>query len=251
MAVKVSKLWSNKKFTTLTKDSKILYLYLCTSPSISFAGVLHLNLQVVEIETAITLEDIRISTKELIDKGYVYVGKHEDEIYFVVIDHFKTAPKSESTVIKLTKELASLPQSLQSKLQELGISTDKKMSEFIKPTIQAVTEYSISKGYKVNAETFINYYDETSLKFGRNDIWFDGRGKQVKDWKGKLRKVWFKDEFKLEPVKGAPKGFEFFFIEENGDMKFPDGWRDGKPFSKNFVLNKELQREYEKRKGNS
>ena len=42
---------------------------------------------------------------------------------------------------------------------------------------------------------------EQAAKFGKKGVWVDGRGKQVNDWKGKLRKVWFKDERKINAQK--------------------------------------------------
>lgn len=251
MPVKVNKLWSNKKFLDLDLETKVLYLYLVTNPSISIVGVICPDLDIVCIQLKMGIDQIRYHTKILIDKGYLYVGKHDGELYFVVIEHFNSLPKSESTVLKVTKELQSLPVSLQAKLKKIGVSVDKKVVEFTKPTVQEVNDYAISMGYLIDGQAFIDYYEETADRYGRKDIWLDSRGKQVKDWKGKLRKVWFKDERKLTPCKGAPKGFEYFFIEMDGELKTPDGWRDGKPYSKNFLINKQLKKTYEERKGSS
>lgn len=251
MGIKVSKLWSNSKFSSLTINSKLLYIYLGTNASINSVGVLMPNIDVICIELGMTIEEVRESTKELVLHKYLLVDKIDGILFFTLPAHFNSLPKSNSTILKVTKDLKELPNRLRRKLEIIGISVDRKAISFIKPTLEEVNSYAISMGYLIDGQAFIDYYEETANRYGRKDIWLDSRGKQVKDWKGKLRKVWFKEERKLTPCKGAPKGYEYFFIELDGELKTPDGWRDGKPYSKNFLINKQLQKTYEERKGNS
>lgn len=244
MSVKVNKLWSNKKFSNLSKDCKILYLYLCTNPQISFLGVLTPNTEVICLELKMKMDELRTASKNLIDKGYLYVGKHKEDIYFIVLDHFTTLPKSETTVLRVNKEFTSYPESFQEILRKFDIKASKKVIEFKKPSVEEVNSYAISKGYLIDGKSFIDYYEGVADRFARKDIWLDNRGKQVRDWRAKLRKVWFKEENKLTPLDGAPKGYEYFHIIVGGKMKVPDGWRNGKPFSKDFVINKKLLEAY-------
>ena len=225
MAVRVSKLWSNHKFSNLTNNSKLLYIYLATNPSISFTGVICPNLKVISIELNITVDELRECTRELVKNDYIHVGKYEGSVYFIVKEHFNSLPKSDSTVIKVTKEFKILPAKLVEELYRIGISVDKKMSSFKKPTISEVTEYSLSKGYMVDSKAFIDYYDDISIeKFNRKDVWFDSRGKQIKDWKSKLRKIWFKDSNKMTPCKDAPEGFENWFVMINAPANQGQDW---------------------------
>tara|TARA_R110000772_G_scaffold31235_6_gene77255 strand:- start:2134 stop:2787 length:654 start_codon:yes stop_codon:yes gene_type:complete len=50
-----------------------------------------------------------------------------------------------------------------------------KPSQFIPPTLQEVKDYVIEKGYKFDAQRFIDYYEA--------DNWYDNKGNKVKNWK--------------------------------------------------------------------
>jgi hypothetical protein len=246
MSVKVSKLWGNNKFNNLTNISKLFYIYLVTNPSINTVGVLSLNLKVVEAQLTLTMEQIRDSTKELISNGYLYVKQFNSAVYFIVPAHFNTLAKSDSTILKITKDLEALPDGLRDFLNTLNINTLSKARVFVKPTKKEVLDYSTSNGYTINADSFINYYQSEADKRGRSDVWINSRGKVVRDWKATLRNVWFKDENKLKECKGAPKGFEHFYIELKGKSYSPDFWKNNLPQSKDFLISKELQKEYER-----
>src|SRR5690606_14971051 len=106
---------------------------------------------------------------------------------------------------------------------------------------------ALSKGHLVEAKMVKDFYEGKARLFGKKG-WYDSRGKAVKDWRSKLRKVWFKDENRLEKCDDAPKGFEYFFVKENDKHIKPDKWKDGLPVSNGgFLETKILQREYKKR----
>lgn len=247
MAVNVSKLWGNNKFNNLTNNSKLFYIYLVTHPSINSVGVLSLNLTVVEAQLSMNIEEIRVSTKELISETYLYVKQFNKSVYFIVPAHFNTLAKSDSSILKITNDLDSLPDGLREFLYSININVKGKVRKFIKPSKKEVLDFAIQSGYNINADDFINYYQNEADKRGRSDVWINSRGKVVRDWKATLRNVWFKDENKLKPCKGAPKGFEYFYIELKGNVIIPDGWRNGKPYSKDFLKNNKLVKEFMKK----
>lgn len=244
MAVKVSKLWGDNKFNNLTNDSKLFYIYLITNPSINTVGVLSINTSVAEAQTGLNVKRLRISTKELISNGYLHVKKYDSDFYFVVPAHFNTIAKSDSTILKVTKDLESLPVRLRDFLDTININISSKVRKFVKPSKKDVLDYCLEQGYMVNVDNFINYYQNEADKRGRSDVWINSRGKVVRDWKATMRNVWFKDENKLKSVKGAPKGYEYFYIEMNGAIITPDGWKEGKPYNKDFLKNKALLKKF-------
>ena len=246
MGIKVSKLWSDTKFQNLTDRSKLLYLYLSTNANINIVGVFSPNIKTIGVELNCSIDQVRESCKQLIDCGYIHVRKYHDDVFFIVPDHFNTVPKSEASVLKIQKVLKNLPEGIVSYLEKIGISTTSKVRVFTEPSPEEVTKYALSLGYTVNGKSFCDYYKQQADKFGRNGVWLDGRGKVVNDWRGKLRKVWCKDINKLSATKGAPKGFEFFYVMKDGKSIQPDGWRGGKPFSKDFLSDIILKKEYEK-----
>ena len=250
MAVKISKLWSDNKFLCLANDSKLLYIYLATSPNIMTVGAINVNLELVQLQLGFNILELRGAAHELKDMGYIGVERFDGVLYFVIPEHFNTVANSDSTVLKIKKELKQLPKGLVKYLDSLNINTSRKVVTFNEPTPTEVMDYALELGYKVNADEFITFYRDKAKAYGKEGLWIDGRGKQVKDWRAKLRIVWCKDENKLKVVDGAPKGFESFYIEFEGKQVFPESWKDGRPHSKNMVVNKALNREYERRVNN-
>jgi hypothetical protein len=251
MSVSIGKLWKDVWFQNQTGQTKLLYLYLVTHPNLNTVGVLSLNLEVASIELGLPIEQLSTSTKLLRANNLVYVKSYGGVIYFVIPAHFNTIPKSESSVSKVDKILKSLPQELVAFLETVGITLKSKVMEFSRPTEHEVAEYALSVGHLISGQTFIKYYDDQAARYGKRDIWVDGRGTQVRDWKSKLRKIWCKDENKIKSCPDSPKGYESFHVIENGVLVVPDGWKNAKPYSKNFTSDIILKREYEKRKGNS
>lgn len=246
MAVKISKLWSNNRFLNLTNNSKLFYIYLATNPNIMTVGVVSLNLDMLTVQLGLTKDEVREASKQLVDAGLIAIKKY-DELYFIVKAHFDSVPKSDTTVLKINKELDLLPSKLVKFLDSININTSRKAVVFNEPTPDEIMKYALSYGYQINAKAVIDFYRSKAKAYGKEGLWLDSRGKQVKDWKAKLRVVWFKDENKLKVVDGAPKGFESFYIDFEGQQVFPESWKDGKPHSKNIAIKKALQKEYEKR----
>ena len=233
---RLSRFWKKLDFTRLNKESKLLFIYLFTNPDINHVGVLYPNLDVVKTELGFTMDELREATKELRDGGFLYVIGHKDSIYFILPHYFDQIPKSQSSFEKISKTLKLLPEPVVKRLNELGINASVKVKEFVKPTAKEVSDYALSIGHNIDGQTFVDFYDNQSLSHGQTNIWVDGRGKQVRDWKAKLKRVWAKDENKIKVLDGCPKGFENFNIELNGKIFYPDGWKDGVPFSKNITM---------------
>lgn len=251
MAVNITKLWGNAMFMTLTIDAKLLYLYLISNPSINNVGVISIVPDVSSRQLGISIDNFRKASKELIDKKYIYIKNIDGVIYFIVPSHFSTIPKTEGLIEKVKSDLKSIPSELKEFLKSIGISSNAKEINLKKPTIEEINQFCIDSGYMVNAEDFYNFYEKISTDRGTTNYWVDSKGRIVKDWKMKMKKVWFKPENKIIIPDNAPKGFEFLYVEINGIKYFVDYWRDGKPHSKHFIANKELKKEYEKRKANS
>lgn len=246
MAVKINKLWGSSKFTSVSPISKLFYLYLTTHSNLNSVGVLDTKIEIINLELNISIDDLKIASKELIREKYIYVKKFNNRVYFIVPAHFNTLAKSDSSILKITNDLESLPDGLRDFLDSININIKGKVIKFVKPSKKEVLDFAVQSGYNINAENFINYYQNEADKRGRSDVWINSRGKVVRDWKATLRNVWFKDENKLKACKGAPKGFEYFYIELKGKSYSPDFWKNGLPQSKDFLISKELKKQYER-----
>jgi len=66
------------------------------------------------------------------------------------------------------------------------------------PSLDSVEQYFIDNGYtKESAKKAFEYYN-ASLTGGKRK-WTDSKGNVVKNWKQKMRSVWFKEENKVKP----------------------------------------------------
>lgn len=72
----------------------------------------------------------------------------------------------------------------------------KELKKFVAPTENEVIAYFKEKGYKIEiAKRAFLYYSEQD--------WHDSRGKPIKNWKGKMVAVWFKEENKAQDTRGT------------------------------------------------
>lgn len=65
-----------------------------------------------------------------------------------------------------------------------------KANRFTAPTADEVTNYAARLGHKVDGKAFVQHYESKG--------WRDSTGRAVKNWKGKVRSVWCRDENKID-----------------------------------------------------
>lgn len=247
MAVNVSRLWREGRFQSLSREAKLLYIYLVTSPNLNTLGLLNTSPESVLFDLSYNRDEFREACRE-IQRVFVKIFKVEHQVYFFVQDHFATLPKSVTVSKKAHKDISKMSKGVVEYMEEEGLMPDiEKHVEFNAPTVKEIEEYALSKGYLIEAKVVIDFYEGKAKLFGKKG-WYDSKGKAVKDWRAKLRKIWFKDENKLEKCDDAPKGFEYFFVKENDKNITPDKWKDGLPVSNSgFLETKILQREFKKK----
>lgn len=67
--------------------------------------------------------------------------------------------------------------------EDTKVSPKKKSARFIKPTVEEVDAYVKEKGYRIDAENFVNYYESKGWLVGKSPM---------KDWKAACR-TWGKN----------------------------------------------------------
>lgn len=96
------------------------------------------------------------------------------------------------------------------------IETDKppKREQFSPPSIQNVAEYCREKGYQIDPESFVAYYDSVGWMIGK---------KKMKSWKGAVV-TWAKRERSGEPQQVANTGYVLAPFEDpwEADMRDPE-----------------------------
>jgi hypothetical protein len=73
---------------------------------------------------------------------------------------------------------------------------EKESTRFAAPTLDEVKEFFKENGYTLDSATkAFTYYSEAQ--------WRDSRGQTVKNWKQKMRGVWFRDEHKAQAAQAS------------------------------------------------
>jgi hypothetical protein len=238
--VKVGKLWGDARFASLSPSSKLLYCYLTTQPNITTLGILDLYVERVNLDLGINSPDW---FKTLKDKNLInyYWGDDEDTVHVLVLDHYHSLAKSKANIRKGLDEGKNSKGITKAMLLEVFTKSDFTNDSFKAPSPQEVMEYALGLGYEVNGKAFVDYYAD-------ND-WYDKNNKKVRAWKSKVSKVWCREENKLETVKGAPKGFDYFFVDlEEGVRVFPESWKNGLPSHSNFLYAEYLTDKFNEQK---
>lgn len=240
--VQVGKLWGDAKFNSLSPISKLLYCYLVSQPSISTLGVIDIYLDKIEFDLSLVRHSSPHTLGELSKVGYIIRVLNKDEpqrTKIIVLEHFKSLPKSKSNLRKAIDEGKNSDESLKEILRDIFSSKDFNDDSFTPPTPSEVSKYALSIGYIVKGKDFVEYYTD-------ND-WYDKNDKKVRNWKAKVRKVWCRDTNKLETADGAPKGFKYFYVEiEEGHRVYPQSWVRGLPSHKNHIYTQYLIDEFNK-----
>lgn len=245
MAIKVGKLWREPTFLDLSSEAKLLYIYLITAQGLDALGLINIRPQDIRHDLDMEDEVFKDACGELNDGLVKFLGIGKN-IWVMVKGHFATLPKSDVTYKRFQKDLDALPGEVIGVVQDLGLMPDiDDIDNFEAPTPEEVEDYGLSLGYIINGKEFIEFYEGHAKRLGRKG-WFDGRGKQVKDWKGKLRNVWTRRAEKLNPVDGAPEGYEFFYAKDGDRVVQATRWKDGRPYGSNIVEDKILQGKFNK-----
>lgn len=251
MAISVSRLWRSAVFQQLSHNGKLCYIYLITSPGVNLLGLLSTTPESIGFDLKLTDQELRDAVKELIPK-LIETFKVEGLVYFFVHGHFSTLARSITVSKKAKKELKELPEAVVSKMDQLGLIPDiEQHTEFKPPSVEEIEEYGISQGHLLDGKFITQFYEGKAKMFRKSKGWYDSRGKEIRDWKAKMRNVWFKDENKIEECKDAPSGFKHFVVKDpSGRLVAPKSWRQGLPYSGNGIADDMLlQKEYKKRKG--
>jgi hypothetical protein len=234
MAVKISKLWGDARFSSLSPEAKLLYIYLCTQPSISTLGVVYTHTNFLK---KLTGDQIELGTLQIMKYLCFKFNSKSDIITILIKDHYKSIAKSKANLRKARNEYNNAYSELRELLDKHFDPSDFQDPEFTPPTPEQVTEEALKYGHFVNGQTFCDWYAQNN--------WYDKNDKRVRNWKSKLKRVWCKEDNKLQECKDAPKGFEFFYVElDNGDRVFPERWKDGVPMHKDFNIKQKLIQKY-------
>lgn len=238
--VKVGKLWGDARFASLSPSSKLLYCYLTTQPNITTLGILDLYIERVGLDLGISIVEHLAPLKA---KGFInyFYTEDEDIVTVLVIDHYHSLAKSKANIRKGLDEGKNSKGKTKQMLLGVFTKADFTDDSFKAPTPQEVMEYALGLGYEVNGKAFVDYYAD-------ND-WYDKNNKKVRAWKSKVSKVWCREENKLQSSEGAPKGYEYFFVDlEEGVRVFPESWKDGLPSHSNFIYAEYLINKFNEQK---
>jgi hypothetical protein len=99
---------------------------------------------------------------------------------------------NQTVATSVQQNLTSVEQMLTS-VQQNPTKENKRNNNIYIPEVKDVVDYFIENGYsgEIGRKAFL-YYESGN--------WSDGNGNKVKNWKQKMRGVWFKDENKIKNI---------------------------------------------------
>ena len=104
-----TQLWIDDKFTNISPQARLLFLWMFTSPSSSSSGLSLFNDEVCQRETGLSDRELHACMKEL-KKGHR--TKYDDKYNVLwVVNQFKHTPKSPKIIESVLREVESLPSS--------------------------------------------------------------------------------------------------------------------------------------------
>lgn len=247
MSAHILKLWKLPKFKTISINSKLLFIYLISNPYLNLIGVYNLEFEFICLHTGLNEEELKNSIEELTLSNLIIVKEYNNLNYFIIPFCFDNIYDKQKSNDKIKSNLNSLPKELVDYLDSININDKLKIKNYKLPDPIEVTEFALSLGYSINGKTFIDFYKKQGEIKGFKDVLLDSKGSVVKNWKMKLTKVWCKKDNTIILPDNAPKGYEYLHIIVNNTVYVPDNWVNGYPKSKDFLITKELCKEYERR----
>ena len=160
-----------------------------------------LNYSDAEIEIDKEHLDILIAKKIVkIENDFLIIDFLNEQLYGIaetskkrreaVLQRWAKVKQNDTSVLQLNTSVLK-NDTEESRVDKSRVEKDKRrvVNKFTAPTILEVQTYFIENGFnKELAKRAFDYYDVAN--------WKDSKGNQVKNWKQKMRGVWFKDENK-------------------------------------------------------
>jgi hypothetical protein len=202
-------IWRKPWFRTLTKDAKLLWLYICDECDCCGVwdrddGQAQFYLGLKELPYIELLKNLfhfcnkrKILVKDFCEFQYCLPEKYKEtsnlhknilnrliyhKLNFKIIERLKNKPTVAPTVAPTVNISIS---------KSINKSKSKNKEVFVPPSEEQVKRYFIENGYQeLLAVRFFKGYSEA------NPPWTDSQGKEIRSWKTKAQQVWFKPENK-------------------------------------------------------
>ena len=154
-----TRIWSDKKFKKLSRDGKILFLYLFANESITLTGIYELDLDICRLKVSLN-DSFDKTFTEVIDNNLIEWDKDKELIW--IINRFKLIPtKSPKVIAGAVKELENINHQFKNKFIE-------KYKSYIKNELYRLKEYEQKPNEFLEPEQINNlvkfYTSKNSLK---------------------------------------------------------------------------------------
>lgn len=202
-----SGIFADSWFMNLTKDKKILWLYIITN--CDHAGILELNTPLVEFMTGVSgvgelMQDFGDKIIHIRDAYYFIPGY----IKFQYNGELRESVNAQRSAIRRLEEFGLwdgengvlLPgkgsKSPKGKKRQNGAGKAPRSKRFVPPTVEDVKKYCDERKNGISPEQFVNHYDANGWMRGKN---------KIKDWKACVRTWEQRRKEAANGVSRAPK----------------------------------------------
>jgi len=105
-----TQLWIDEKFSNISPQAKLLFLWTFTNPKAGSSGLFSFNDDVCQNETGLSDRELHNSLKELTKTDRLRYDEKNNIIW--VVNQFKHVPKSEKIIEAIIREMDNLPKSI-------------------------------------------------------------------------------------------------------------------------------------------
>ena len=205
--------WTDPDMEEFTPEQKFFYLYLLTNPSVNQIGLYEFSIRRACFETGYNQDTIEKLLTFFERNRKIKRSKTTRELLVVKFWHHNksNSPKLITHVKGLLSEIKdralineiygmdTVSNSIHTASQEEEEEDkDKEETPAAIPTLLEVKKYFSDNGYDPDVgEKAFNIYQASLEDHPKRKYWRDSRDNQIKNWKLKMRSVWFKPENKL------------------------------------------------------
>lgn len=234
-----TKFWDDSFIQDLTSSEKLLFLYLLTNPLTNILGIYEISIKRMMFDTGLKEEEINNALKrfETIRKAFFVQN------IIILPNWLKNQHLNSNMRIAAAKEFYKLPKSLQDNILGKGyewFSNDSKGFEMIPeclekkereieeereiekeeermvpPSPDSIKKFGLENGYNLDGYKIFDYYNDKN--------WKDSKGNKVKDWKKKIKTIWFKPEYKIQKKKIAVSKEGMAVLDQELIVKIENG----------------------------
>ena len=157
------------------------------------------GLSIFAHEVSLSVQEVRTAFKKLESTGEINKQSTSKGTRIIVCKYDTYQGKDDAEQQANNKQTTNQQQTSNKRTTTTKNEKNDKNEENMEskiPELSEVVEYFVQNGYSSEAGKKAFDYYQASIEGTRRKMWRDSKGNPIKNWKQKMRSVWFKEENK-------------------------------------------------------